>query len=79
MLLTTDLPIMQISEILGFKTYSVFFKQFKASTNLTPSEYRDLIRQTEGNSGVYKSFNGIYRLESEENSNRYKEKYNTKI
>lgn len=79
MLLSTDLPIVQISEMLGFKTYSTFFKLFKTNFNCTPKEYRQLIKLTNSNFGVNKSSNGIYRMESELDSIIHKEKYDTKI
>ena len=79
MLLTTDYPIVRISEILGFKTYSTFFKLFKENINCTPKEYRELIKHTDDNVSVEKSPNGIYRIESELDSVIYKKEFNTKI
>lgn len=79
MLITTDMPITQISEMLGFKTYSAFFKMFKAATNSTPKEYRAVKKNTNENKSVFKSANGIYQIESETDSVVFKEKYDTKI
>ena len=79
LLVTTNLPIMRISEMLGFKTYSSFFKLFKTNIKCTPKEYRELIKHTDENFAVFKSGNGIYQIESEVNSLSHKEKYNTKI
>lgn len=38
----TDLPIKEISEWMGYEYQSHFTKQFKAHTNLRPSQYREL-------------------------------------
>ena len=38
----TDLPIKEISEWMGYEYQSHFTKQFKAHTNLSPSQYREL-------------------------------------
>ena len=79
MLITTDIPISQISEMLGFKTYSAFFKMFKSITNTTPKEYRAVKSDTDENESVFKSLNGIYSIESETDSIVLSEKYGTKI
>lgn len=79
MLITTDIPITQISEMLGFKTYSAFFKLFKAATNSTPKEYRAVKKNTNENESVLKSENGICQIESEIDSVVFKEKYDIKI
>ncbi len=40
LLSTTTLSVSAIASAVGYKNYSSFFKRFKGSTGLTPSEYR---------------------------------------
>ena len=41
LLSSTDIAIVQISEMCGYKCPSHFMRQFKLRTKMTPSEYRD--------------------------------------
>lgn len=43
LLSTTDLSVLQISEMCGYKCSSHFMRQFKSRANVTPSEYRENI------------------------------------
>ena len=38
---TTDIPIKEIVEMLGFYDAAYFYKVFEKSTSLTPKQYRD--------------------------------------
>lgn len=79
LLLMTNLPVTQISEMVGFKSYSAFFKAFKSMNNCTPKKYREIIKHTNENETISKFSNGIYQIESNEDSIIYKNKYDTKI
>ena len=43
LLSTTDISILQIAEMCGYKSSAHFTRQFKARMNMSPSEYRDMM------------------------------------
>ena len=45
LLLTTDLPVAEVSEQCGYGDYRVFTKVFKKNENVTPSQYRRDFRE----------------------------------
>ena len=42
----TDLPVVQIAELLGYKRLSSFSEMFRRHTDMTPVEYRNMHRKT---------------------------------
>lgn len=46
MLSTTDVPVGQIAEMCGYKSGVHFMKQFKNRTEMTPSQYREAVKNS---------------------------------
>lgn len=79
MLVTTDLPVSQIAQFVGYKSYTTFYKQFIAVEECTPKKYRNIKAHTNENKNVVKNANGIYQLVSEMDSVDFKEKFDIKL
>ena len=79
MLVTTDLPVSQIAQFVGYKSYTTFYKQFIAVEECTPKKYRNIKAHTNENKDVVKNANGIYQLVSEMDSVDFKEKFDIKL
>ena len=45
-MITKEIPFLEITHRLGFSSQSHFSRQFKKLINMTPSEYKAFIRQS---------------------------------